>query len=162
MLLSNSLVTKFCLIACEIVIKSIVGIFQIQPKFYFTMKRVILFPSMLILIFSFSCSSQKGTTNSSEWKSDTYSDTTIRGWTVHVNMSLKGHEFQLNQTYTRLNSELSYVENQMPAASIGSIKEIPCWLEFHSRNGQILQYHRSAQWLSLNGFNPAKVNSIEI
>ena len=124
--------------------------------------RISVFAAGLILFFSYGCAPQNHINSSSAWEADTYSDTIIRGWPVRINTALNDHPFLLDQAYSTLSSDLSFVETQFPAIVVSQLKSIPIWLELKSRNGQTLQYHRSAGWLRENGFNPRKENSVEI
>lgn len=118
--------------------------------------RVLLLISTILILSS--CSSKNTT-----WESNKYSDSTIYGWKIKINNNVIADNNSLDAKCTALMMiELKMAEQIFPSAALPYLREIPIWVEMRTPNNQPIQYHRDRTWLSQNGYDPAKANSIEL
>ena len=103
-----------------------------------------------------------GFAQSTEWTSDTYKESTIRGWTVHYNIALDERSTIFHQTDSVLTYELGKFDNIFPQSALKNLKEVGIWVEYKTRNHVAMQYHVSGDWLRTHGFNPNKERGIEL
>ncbi|MDP4198870.1 MAG: hypothetical protein Q8922_15325 [Bacteroidota bacterium] len=89
---------------------------------------------------------------------------TIHGWKVYIDPSMRNHGSLLKSSDSILNFELGVIEQRIPAAAIGQLKEVPLWLSLNSHSGRILHlYHSMANWARKRpDLDPAMEGAIEI
>jgi len=119
------------------------------------MRLLLLISSIFILS---SCSS-----NNTAWQSNRYSDTTLYGWKIKANNNVITADNSLYaKSIALVSSELFRAEQLFPPTALPYLREIPIWVEMRTPNNASIQYHRDKTWLSQNGYDPTKENSIEL
>ena len=97
------------------------------------------------------------------YSSERYADTLLGGWKIKVNTRLvQDHRLITTKAEWLLATELGSIEKILPSGSIPYLKEMPIWLEFTTPNGHPMQYHRAADWLKKNNYDPNKESALEI
>ena len=62
-----------------------------------------------------------------------------------------------------LEKQLNAIHAVVPKARVGRLKEMPIWVEWDQPGAKsAAQFHVSAGWLRANGYNPEKVDCVEI
>lgn len=119
------------------------------------MRALLLITTVLILS---SCSSKNTT-----WQSNRYSDTTIYDWKIKTNTTVIAADNSLHsKCITLLTAQLNKAQQVFPPTALPYLREMPIWVEMETPNNERIQYHRNRTWLSENGYDPAKANSIEV
>jgi len=123
------------------------------------MKSILASIVCSVAVLLCSCGSSTGTTDIYR----PYVDTTIAGYTVHVDKQLWDTQHGLTEhALTTIERELGKAISLLPSDAVTKIGSVPIWLEAKTPNGSPVQYHFSADWLSENGYHPKKEASIEI
>jgi hypothetical protein len=92
----------------------------------------------------------------------TYKNYSIQGFTVLVNQELLQHQHQANQAREELNSQLQKIRVVMPAKPWQALQGVKIWMEWKRKSDGAAEFHVSAKWLQLNGYQPEKAGGIEI
>lgn len=88
-----------------------------------------------------------------------YDTRKLRGWTVHVEKSLRGHA-RLKPAMALLDSKFAEIEKLINPEILPQLKAVPVWLNKDIRRGAC--YHPNPGWLKANDRMPEKVHSIEL
>jgi len=92
-----------------------------------------------------------------------YAHKEILGWQVLVNREFTAEHPALAEKVLRLlESHLYQICRVVPEAALVHLRKQKIWVEYKDRNFPCMCYHPSAEWLSKNGYNPAKAGGIEI
>ncbi|MHC5112054.1 MAG: hypothetical protein ACYTHJ_19495 [Planctomycetota bacterium] len=87
----------------------------------------------------------------------------IQGWTVRIRKELLETNPELARDVTLLlDAKLYDVKRVIPPPAVKRLQEMAVWIERHNPDYPCACYHPSRQWLTENGYNPAKENSVEI
>lgn len=82
---------------------------------------------------------------------------------VYVNHRLLEEERELGCDALKLvRIKLYDINRVVPKLSLEKLHEVAIWMEIESEKVTCACYHPSEQWLSENGFNPAKAKAVEI
>jgi hypothetical protein len=125
--------------------------------------RKIIFICILLLAPKFYAQPVPGIMYDTEKNGESYTDTSIDGWKVKVNVHLlEDHKLITAKAESILQTELQAIEKVLPSQAMPYLKEMPIWLEFMTPDNQPIQYHNSAKWLSTHGYDPKKESALEI
>lgn len=92
-----------------------------------------------------------------------YSVETIEGWRIYVNRRLLEDAPELaDKARAELRRQLQAIVAVVPADKVDALRKTSIWLECFHPKFPCACYHPSADWLRENGFNPDKVDSVDI
>ncbi len=92
-----------------------------------------------------------------------YTVQNIEGWTVYVHRSLLDEKKAVGDKVLRLLTVKLYDINRVVLdRALKELHTVPIWVEFKDRDIRCACYHESKGWLTENGFNPDKAESVEI
>lgn len=87
----------------------------------------------------------------------------IEQFTVHVNRRLLAEERALGAEVLKLlQAKLHEINRTVPEAALAELHRVPVWVEVEGERHPGGCYHPSREWLTENGFNPDKAQSVEI
>jgi hypothetical protein len=119
------------------------------------------------LVTSESACEQKPQTEPKQFiPTDEYTKITLEGWTVYVSpeltMSKSIEQRKIGSEAVRLLQwQLFHVTRLVSDDALTEIQKVPIWLEAEIHFGAA-EYHMSAEWLGMNGYNPEKAHCVEI
>jgi hypothetical protein len=92
-----------------------------------------------------------------------YKIETIEGWQVYWNKRLLDGDPELaSQVRTEIERQLRAIVEVVPADKVAELRKSKIWIERFHPKFPCACYHPSAGWLKENGFNPDKVDSVDI
>jgi hypothetical protein len=92
-----------------------------------------------------------------------YKIETIEGWQVYWNKRLLSGDPDLAaEVRTELRRQLKAIAEIVPAEKVAQLRKSKIWIERFHPKFPCACYHPSAGWLKENGFNPDKVDSVDI
>lgn len=91
-----------------------------------------------------------------------YEQKRLRGFRVYVNKKAKEHLSETDAALKLLDAKLAEIVKIVPGEKVKVLRRIPFWIEGGFKENRAAEYHVSADWLKENGYNPAKVKSVEI
>jgi hypothetical protein len=95
--------------------------------------------------------------------SSSYQIETIEGWQTYWNKRLVNGDPQLAaEVRTELERQLKAIAETVPADKVAQLRKSKIWIERLHPKFPCACYHPSARWLEENGFNPDKVDSVDI
>jgi hypothetical protein len=86
----------------------------------------------------------------------------MQGWRVYVNKKTKAHPAETDAALKLLDMKLAEIAKIVPDEKLKVLRRIPFWIEGGFKENRAAEYHVSPEWLKENGYNPAKVKSVEI
>jgi hypothetical protein len=87
----------------------------------------------------------------------------IEGWQVYWNKRLLDGDPELaSQVRTEVECQLRAIVDVVPADKVRELRKSKIWIERFHPKFPCACYHPSAGWLEENGFNPDKVDSVDI
>lgn len=86
----------------------------------------------------------------------------MRGFRVLVSPELSAHSELCTRVLDLLDDQLSRLCRVVLEPALLALREVPLWLEFTSPKTACMCYHVSRGWLVQNGYNPDKVQSVEV
>jgi hypothetical protein len=86
----------------------------------------------------------------------------VRGFRVYVNKKAKEHQTETDTALKLLDTKLAEIVKIVPGDRLKVLRRIPFWIEGGFKENRAAEYHPSEDWLRENGYNPAKVKSVEI
>jgi hypothetical protein len=93
---------------------------------------------------------------------DKYEKREVRGWEVLVNPEVLGHEAEAKAAFEELDSQLKSITDVVPEKPLAELKKVRIWVEWEAKKNGAAEFHPSAGWLKMNGYNPDKVRAVEI
>ena len=93
-----------------------------------------------------------------------YSVRPMEGWKVYVNKRLLADQSGLpDESLKLLSGKLYNINRVVPKPALNKLHQVPIWIELdNDRLYPCACYHLSTDWLRENGYNPEKVQSVEI
>ena len=93
-----------------------------------------------------------------------YALSEMHGWKIYVHRQLIEQDAEVHrQTMKLLDVKLHDIQRVVPAQPLRELRKVPLWVEAdNDHEFPCICYHFSKRWMAQNGFNPIKVNSIEI
>jgi hypothetical protein len=91
-----------------------------------------------------------------------YSKREIQGFTILVNPEVDKHSDEAKAAFAELESQLKKIEEVVPEKPLAAMKKIKFWVEWETKKNGAAEFHVSAGWLKGNGYNPEKIQSVEI
>jgi hypothetical protein len=91
-----------------------------------------------------------------------YRTETEHGFTLHVHPRLRDHPAEAAVMRAELAAQLAAIVRAVPAGPLAELRRVPIWLEWRLKPNGAAEYHRSADWLVGNGYNPAKAGGVEV
>jgi hypothetical protein len=87
----------------------------------------------------------------------------IAGWKVHFHKRLlKDNSDLASQVRAELIRQLEAIVAAVPADKVDALRKTPIWVEHFHPKFPCACYHPDIRWLKANGFNPDKVDSVDI
>jgi hypothetical protein len=87
----------------------------------------------------------------------------IAGWKVRFHNRLLADRPDLAaQVRDELTRQLKAIVAAVPADKVATLRKTPIWIERFHPKFPCACYHPDIHWLEANGFNPAKVDSVDI
>jgi hypothetical protein len=87
----------------------------------------------------------------------------IAGWKVYFHQRLLKDKPDLaTQVRAELTRQLKGIVETVPAAKVESLRKTRIWIEHFHPKFPCACYHPDVRWLRSNGFNPDKVDSVDI
>src|SRR5580700_9063192 len=91
-----------------------------------------------------------------------YARREIQGFTILVNPEVDQHPEEAKAAFAELESQLKKIEEVVPEKPLAAMKKIKFWVEWEVKKNGAAEFHVSAGFLKNNGYNPDKVQSVEI
>jgi hypothetical protein len=92
-----------------------------------------------------------------------YVEESIEGWAVYFNRRLlEGDPELAGKTRTELARQLKAIVAVVPEKRVAALRRTKIWVERFHPKFPCACYHPSADWLRENGFNPDKVDSVDV
>jgi len=93
----------------------------------------------------------------------TYIPHEVEGWDVLVSEQLNtNNPYLAKDTLRLLKSHLYRIRRALPVAALSKLQRVKIWIEQEDRGHACISYHADADWLTKQGLNPDKANSLEI
>jgi hypothetical protein len=92
----------------------------------------------------------------------TYQSRDVEGFSVLVNPRVLEHEAEATEAIAELKKQLAAITRVVPVKPLTDLRRVRIWMEWNARPGGAAEFHRSAEWLKGNGYNPEKAGSVEI
>ncbi len=93
----------------------------------------------------------------------TYTPHEIEGWNVLVSEQFgTDHPYLAKDTLRLLRSHLYQISRTLSVAALTKLQRIKIWIEYEDENYACMCYHSDEDWLTKQGYNPDKLDSIEI
>jgi hypothetical protein len=94
--------------------------------------------------------------------SEKYAKREIQGFTVLIHPEVEKHPDEAKAAFTELEAQLKNINEVVPEKPLSALKKIKIWVEWEAKKGGAAEFHPSAKWLKDNGYNPDKVQCVEI
>jgi hypothetical protein len=93
----------------------------------------------------------------------TYIPHEIEGWDILLNEQLDtNHPYLAKDTLRLLKADLYRIGRTLSVAALTKLQRVKIWVEYEDENYACMCYHPDDEWLKKQGYNPDKLNSIEI
>lgn len=93
----------------------------------------------------------------------TYIPHDIEGWDVLLNEQLDtNHPYLAKDSLRLLKADLYRIGRTLSVAALTKLQRIKIWVELEDENFACMCYHPDEEWLKKQGYNPDKLNAIEI
>jgi hypothetical protein len=93
----------------------------------------------------------------------TYIPHEIEGWDVLLNEQLDtNHPYLTRDTLRLLKADLYRIGRTLSVAALTKLQRTKIWVELEDENYACMCYHPDEEWLNKEGYNPDKLNAIEI
>lgn len=87
----------------------------------------------------------------------------IAGWKIYFHQRLlKDNPDLAAQVRTELTRQLKAIVDAVPVDKVELLRKTPIWIEYFNPKFPCACYHPDIRWLESNGFNPDKVDSVDI
>lgn len=86
----------------------------------------------------------------------------IAGWTVYLARDYHNVPKEKASALNVLTHQLHNIAKVVPRRAVKKLREVPIWVEYQDGRDSAGQYHISEDWLRNNGYNPDKVNAVEV
>lgn len=93
---------------------------------------------------------------------DRYERHNIAGWTVYLSRDYKWLSKEKALALRVVTKQLENIVRAVPRAARIKLQKVPIWIEYDDGRNSAGQYHISKSWLEKNGYNPEKVNAVEM
>lgn len=101
-----------------------------------------------------------GDAETDQTPTDEYIKSQAEGWTIRVHPRLALEQQRLEEGLKAIHSDLRRAKQRLPRHAVVRLQQTAIWLE--DVPGRAAQYHPNRQWLEKHGYNPDKVNGIEL
>ena len=91
-----------------------------------------------------------------------YEKTEIQGFVVLVNTNVLSHPEEAAAARTELEHQLGEMKRVLPSAALAELCKVRLWVEWNAKTNGGAEFHPSREWLREHGYNPEKVNNVEI
>ena len=91
-----------------------------------------------------------------------YQSREVEGFAVLVHPRVLEHEEAADAAMTELRDQLKAIVRVVPAKPLDQLRKVRIWVEWNARPNGAAEFHRSADWLKENGYNPDKLDGVEI
>jgi hypothetical protein len=91
-----------------------------------------------------------------------YEQLKMHGFTVFVSKAARAKPEDTEPALSLLQEELAEVVRLVPKKALATLRTIPFFVEYNNPDFPCACYHVSRDWLRDNGYNVAKVRSVEI
>jgi hypothetical protein len=93
---------------------------------------------------------------------DKYEKREVRGFAVLVNPAVLAHPAEAKAAFAELDAQLRKLAAVVPEKPLAALKKIRIWVEWEAKKNGAAEFHHSAGWLKENGYNPDKLDAVEI
>ena len=91
-----------------------------------------------------------------------YQSTTVQGFSVVIHPEVFAHKAAAAQMQQELEAQLTAIRRVMQPDRLEKLQKVKLWVEWERNPKGAAEFHHCEGWLKANGYNPAKVNAIEI
>ena len=91
-----------------------------------------------------------------------YQKQTLQGFQLFIHPEALKHEMRLAEALKLLGEKLSALQKLLPKDRFDRLCKVPFWIEWQVRPQGAAEVHISAGWLKDHGYNPDKLNGVEI
>ena len=91
-----------------------------------------------------------------------YRSQSMHGWTVLVSPDLISEPELEDRTLALLDDHLYRIVRVVPSPALEHLRRVEIWVEKETPWTKCMCYHVSPEWLSANGYNPAKAGTVEV
>jgi hypothetical protein len=93
---------------------------------------------------------------------DAYEERRMHGFTILVSRDALKHPRELDAAMTELDAQLGRIVDVVGPEPLAGLRKIRMWVEWRSPLNHTAEFHPSAAWLKVNGYNPEKAGCVEI
>lgn len=86
----------------------------------------------------------------------------IVGWTVYLSRDYQWLPNEKTQALNVATKQLNNILRTVPELAVKRLQDVPIWIEHQDGRNSAGIYHISETWLQNNGYNPEKVNAVEM
>ncbi|MDB5309967.1 MAG: hypothetical protein JWO38_4169 [Gemmataceae bacterium] len=91
-----------------------------------------------------------------------YEKREVRGFAVLVNPEVLKHPDEAKETFAELDAQLRNLAAVVPEKPLAGLRKVRIWVEWEAKKNGAAEFHHSAGWLKDNGYNPDKLDAVEI
>jgi len=93
---------------------------------------------------------------------ENYAKREVRGFTIYVNPEVDKHPEDAKAAFAELDAQFKNIIDTVPDKPLKRLKEVKFWIEWEVKKNGAAEFHTSRAWLKENGYNPDKLQSVEI
>ncbi|MFO7774783.1 MAG: hypothetical protein R6W89_03200 [Candidatus Hydrogenedentota bacterium] len=116
---------------------------------------------VLLVLFLFA--SMAWTAHAEYEPTESYDAREMHGFTVRVSGGLLEREDLAEETLLVLDQQIFDMIRRLPEHAVEKLRDIEIWVEYETEGAAAAMcYHPSEGWLTANGYNPEKAQSVEV